>query len=113
MRILWFNWRDILNSEGGGAEVFTHEVMERLAKRGHEMTLFTSKFKGCQLNENINGVTIIREGNKYTVYKKAENYLKAYKHNYDLIIDEVSTRPFFTPVRERETSNCCNPSARS
>ena len=97
MRILWLNWRDIKNPEAGGAEVVTHEVMERLAKRGHEMTLFTASFKGCQLNENINGVRVIREGNKYTVYKKAENYLKAYKDHYDFIFDEVNTRPFFTP----------------
>ena len=104
MRILWFNWRDIRNPEAGGAEVYTHEVMKRLAKRGHEMTLFTSRFKGCQLNENINGVDIIREGNKYTVYRKAKNYSKAYEHHYDLIIDEINTRPFFIPkfVREKQ-----------
>ena len=102
MRILWLNWRDIKNPEAGGAEVITHEVMERLAKRGHQMTLFTASFKGCQLNENINGVDIIREGNKYTVYKKAENYLKAYKHNYDLIFDEINTRPFFAPKFARQ-----------
>lgn len=97
MRILWFNWRDIRNPEAGGAEVITHEVMERLVKKGHEMTLFTARFKGCELNENINGVDIIREGNKYTVYKRSQDYLKAYKHNYDLVIDEINTRPFFTP----------------
>jgi glycosyltransferase involved in cell wall biosynthesis len=104
MRILWFNWRDILNPDAGGAEVFTHEVMKRLTKRGYHMTLFTSRFKGCQLNENIDGVDIIREGNKYTVYKQARNYLKAYKHHYDVIIDEINTRPFFTPnfVREKQ-----------
>lgn len=97
MRVLWFNWRDILNPEAGGAEVYTHEIMKRLAKRGHEMTLFTSRFKGCQLNENIDGVDVIREGNKYRVYLKAKNYLKAYKHHYDLIFDEINTRPFFVP----------------
>jgi glycosyltransferase involved in cell wall biosynthesis len=97
MRILWFNWRDIRNPEAGGAEVFTHEVMKRLANRGCEMTLFTSRFKGCQLNETINGIDIIREGNKYTVYKEAKNYLKTYKHHHDLIIDEINTRPFLTP----------------
>lgn len=97
MRILWLNWRDTLNPEAGGAEVFTHEVMKRLAGRGHEMVLFTSRFKGCSLNENIHGVDIIREGNKYTVYKQAKNFLKAYNHHYDLIIDEINTRPFFVP----------------
>ncbi|HEX5977017.1 MAG TPA: glycosyltransferase family 4 protein [Nitrososphaeraceae archaeon] len=102
MRILWFNWRDIRNPEAGGAEVFTHEVMKRLANRGCEMTLFTSRFRDCQLNENINGVDIIREGNKYTVYKEAKNYLKAYKDHYDVIIDEINTVPFFVPKSVRE-----------
>lgn len=104
LHILWFNWRDILNPEAGGAEVYTHEVMKRLAKMGYHMTLFTSSFKGCQLNENIDGVDVIREGNKYTVYKHAQKYLKAYKHHYDLIIDEINTRPFLTPkfVREKQ-----------
>src|SRR5215210_9011228 len=97
MRILWFNWRDIRNPEAGGAEVFTHEVMKRLVKRGYEMTLFTSRFKACQVNENIDGIDIIREGNKYTVYKEAKNYLKTYEHHYDLILDEINTRPFLTP----------------
>jgi glycosyltransferase involved in cell wall biosynthesis len=96
MHILWFNWRDILNPEAGGAEVFTHEVMKRLTKRGYDITLFTSRFEECQLNENIDGIDVIREGNKYTVYRQAKKYLKAYKHHYDLIIDEINTRPFFT-----------------
>ena len=97
MRILCFNWRDIQNPGAGGAEVFTHEIMKRLAKRGHEMTLFNSRFKGSQLNEKIDEVDIIREGNKYTVYKEAKNYLQVYAHHYNLVIDEINTRPFFTP----------------
>jgi glycosyltransferase involved in cell wall biosynthesis len=97
MRVLWFNWKDIRNPEAGGAEVYTHEIMKRLAKRGYDMTLFTSRFKGSQMNENINGVEIIREGNKYTVYKEAKNYVKAYKHHYDVMIDEINTMPFFIP----------------
>lgn len=104
MRILWFNWRDILNPEAGGAEVFTHEVMKRLAKMGYHMTLFTSRFNGCELNQNIDGVDVVREGNKYSVYEHAKRYLKAYKHHYDLIIDEINTRPFLTPkfVRDKQ-----------
>ena len=102
MRILWFNWRDIRNPEAGGAEVYTHEIMRRLIKRGYNMTLFTSRFKGCQLNETIDGVDIIREGNKYTVYKQAKKYLQTYSHHYDLIVDEINTVPFFVPKVVRE-----------
>ncbi|MDQ3902424.1 MAG: glycosyltransferase family 1 protein, partial [Thermoproteota archaeon] len=56
--------------------------MKRLAKRGYEMTLFTSQFKNCQLNETLDGVDVIRDGNHYTVYRQAERYLKAYKQLY-------------------------------
>ncbi len=41
--------------------------------RGLQMTLFTSRIKGCQLNENITRMDIIREGNKYIVFKEAKN----------------------------------------
>jgi hypothetical protein len=41
----------IRNPESGDTYILSHEVMKKLAKRGHEMTLFTSRFKACQLNE--------------------------------------------------------------
>jgi glycosyltransferase involved in cell wall biosynthesis len=98
MRILWFNWRDIRNPDSGGAEVFTHEIMRRLAEKGHQMTLFTARFPNCHPNENIDGVDIIREGGKYTVYSKAKKYYRIYHRHYDLVVDEINTRPFLTPT---------------
>jgi hypothetical protein len=76
------------------------------------MTLFTSRFKGCQLNENIDGVDVIREVNKSTVYKHAKKYLKAYKQHYEPIIDEINTRQIsYSQVCQRKVSNGSNPSA--
>ena len=94
LRILWFNWRDIKHPEAGGAEVFTHEVMHRLVKKGYYPTLFTEKFLNGLPNEEINGVNIIRDGGKYTVYNKARCYYNRYKDNYDFVIDEINARPF-------------------
>lgn len=97
VRVLWLNWRDIKNPEAGGAEVFTHEVMRRLVKKGYEMTLFTSHFLNAPKNERIDGINIIRDGGKYTVYSKARNYCKEHVKIYDLVIDEINVRPFLTP----------------
>ena len=98
VKVLWFNWRDIKNPAAGGAEVLTHEVMKRLAKKNHyEMTLFTAQFPNCLETENVDGITIIRSGNRYTVYYKAISYYKKYKDKYDLIIDEINIKPFLTP----------------
>ena len=95
MDILIFNWKDVKNPNAGGAEVYTHEIMRRLADRGHNVALFTSKFKGCTASEVVDGVEIIREGNSYTVYLKARNFCKKHSHKYDVVIDEINTRPFF------------------
>ena len=96
MRILWFNWRDIKHPEAGGAEVFTHEVMLRLARMGYNMTLFCPSFPNALKREIIDGVEIIRSGGKYTVYKKAQQFYKMNKDNYDFIIDEINAKPFLS-----------------
>lgn len=99
MKILIFNWRDIKNPEAGGAEVFTHEIAKRLVKKGNEVTLFTSEFSGCKKEEVFEGVRIVRAGGKYSVYIKAKDYYKKYfsKEDYDVVVDEINTIPFFTP----------------
>jgi hypothetical protein len=55
MRILWY-WRDIKHPDAGGAEVFTHEVMRRLTKKGYDITLFTERFSNGLQFEYIDGV---------------------------------------------------------
>ena len=99
LKILWFNWRCWLNPAMGGAEVFTRENAVRWVKAGHEVTLFTSEFKGCKKDEIVDGVRIVRDGGKYSVYWKAkEYYVKRFsKENHDVVIDEINTRPFLTP----------------
>ncbi len=96
--ILIYNWRDIKNPDAGGAEVFTHENAKRWVERGHSVTLFTSRFPGCIKKEIIDGVNIIRDGGKYTVYLKAREYYKKFlKGKFDIIIDEINSVPFLTP----------------
>lgn len=97
MRILWFNWRDIKNPDAGGAEIFTHEIMVRLAKKGYDLTLFAAKIPNYIDHEVIDGVKIIRGGGKYSVYTRAKQHYDKYKNNYDLVIDENNTRPFLSP----------------
>ena len=97
MRIVWFNWRDIKNPDAGGAEVFTHEVMTRLAKMGHEITLFCPLFPNAKSKEKIDGIEIIRSGGTFTVYLKAKQFYKRNSNHYDLVVDEINGRPFLSP----------------
>jgi glycosyltransferase involved in cell wall biosynthesis len=82
----------------GGAEVFTREVTKRMVEQGHEITLFTSEFPNCKKEEVVDDVRIVRSGGRYTVYWEAKkHYVKRFsKEGYDVVIDEINTRPFFT-----------------
>ncbi|MEL4304537.1 glycosyltransferase family 4 protein [Methanococcoides sp. LMO-2] len=97
MNILIFNWRDTKNPAAGGAEVFTQEIAKRLVAQGHEISLFTSAFDGCKNNEIVDGVQIIRSGNRYSVYLKAKQYYKKHAGEFDIVVDEINTRPFMSP----------------
>lgn len=97
MNILIYNWRDIKNPASGGAEVLTHEIAKRLVLKGHKITLFTSAFAGCNKNESIDGVDIIRSGGRFTVYLNAPKFYKKHAGEYDVVVDEINTRPFMTP----------------
>jgi len=91
----------------GGAEVFTHEILKRWAEAGHDITLFTSKFKDCREEDVSDGIRILRQGGRYSVYRKAKKFYGEFfsREGYDIIIDEINTRPFFTPrfIEGRET----------
>jgi len=103
LRIAWFNWRCIKHPEAGGAERFTHEVARRLAGKGYEVTLVTSRPEGLPVEEEIEGYRVLRAGGKYTVYMKArKTYLERLRGKVDLVIDEINTLPFFTVKYARE-----------
>jgi glycosyltransferase involved in cell wall biosynthesis/O-antigen/teichoic acid export membrane protein len=102
LRILFLNWRDIANPEAGGAEVFTHEVARRWVEQGHEVSLLTSRFSECSPTETIDGVRIrrigrLRSGSFHILAQRELARLRG----FDLVIDEVNTIPFLTPLWRR------------
>lgn len=100
MKILIFNWQDIKNPLGGGAEVHLHQIFSRIAKKGHAVTLYCSAFKNAPREEIIDGINIIREGGRYLFnYKVPFRYFQKFrKENFDIIIDDMNKIPFFTPL---------------
>jgi glycosyltransferase involved in cell wall biosynthesis len=83
----------------GGAEVFTHEVLKNWVKSGNEVTLFTSDFKDSMEEEVVDGITIVRRGGRLSVYGMAKKFYsnRFSKEGYDVVIDEINTRPFMAP----------------
>jgi glycosyltransferase involved in cell wall biosynthesis/O-antigen/teichoic acid export membrane protein len=99
LRILILNWRDIVNPESGGAEVFTHEVAKRWVEQGHEVSLLTSRFPSGRAMEVIDGVRITRVGRlrRGTYHLMVQRRLAALS-GFDVVLDEINTVPFFTPL---------------
>jgi glycosyltransferase involved in cell wall biosynthesis len=104
MRILLFNWQDIKNPAGGGAEVYLHQIFKRLAAQGHDITLLCSQFSGAPKDDVIDGIRIMRRGNRslfnYSVPIEYERHLR--REHFDIVIDDINKIPFYTPMYIRE-----------
>ncbi len=98
MRILIFNWKDLAHPAAGGAEVYTEGFARELVKRGHTVTLFVSAVAGRSSDEIVEGVRIVRRGGRLGVYREARRFWQNEGEGaFDVVVDEVNTRPFLTP----------------
>jgi glycosyltransferase involved in cell wall biosynthesis len=98
MRILILNWKDLAHPAAGGAEVFTEQVAKELVARGHSVTLFVAAVAGRPSREVVERVEIVRFGGRLGVYRAARRFWsKEGRGAYDVVIDEINTRPFLTP----------------
>jgi len=98
MKILIINWQDIKNPFGGGAEVHLHQIFSRIVKMGNEVTLFCCEIENMPKNEVIDGINVIRHGNRNTFnFGVKKYYLENFAdENFDIVIDDVNKIPFYT-----------------
>ena len=102
--MLIFNWKDLAHPHAGGAEVLTEEVARALVQRGHEVTLFASSVAGRPEREAVEGVEIVRRGGRLGVYREARRFWEEQEaRSFDVVVDEINTRPFLTPHFVRGT----------
>lgn len=80
-----------------------HEIFRRVASMGHDVTLVAHAFKGAPKEEVIDGIKTIRIGNRYLFHYAFKRYYK--KHlagKFDIVVDDISKIPLFTPQYVRE-----------
>jgi glycosyltransferase involved in cell wall biosynthesis len=104
MRILVVNWQDITHPLSGGAEVHLHSIFSRIARRGHDVTLFCSSYPGAKREEVIDGIRIIRRGGRqlFNYRVPLAYFLRFRREHFDVIVDDMNKIPFFTPLYVRE-----------
>jgi glycosyltransferase involved in cell wall biosynthesis len=100
MKILAINWNDLKNPYAGGAEVHLEELLRRLVAFGHDITLFCSAYDGCRSEERVEGVHIIRRGNRYNFNLVAPFYLRKLVKTepFDILVEDINKIPFYTPL---------------
>ncbi|OQX56308.1 MAG: hypothetical protein B5M53_02135 [Candidatus Cloacimonas sp. 4484_209] len=100
MNILVINWQDRLNPFSGGAEIHLHEVFKRIVTYGHRVILLASGFPKADSTENVDGIYVIRKGNRATFNFYVPFAIKKImrKESIDILIEDLNKIPFFTPL---------------
>jgi glycosyltransferase involved in cell wall biosynthesis len=103
LKILAINWEDLKNPQAGGAEVHLQEILKRIARMGHQVTLLCSSFPGAQPTEESDGIRIIRKGSRYNFNLVAPFAFKALlkEQKWDIVIEDINKIPFYTPLYHR------------
>jgi len=99
-KILFLNWQCIKHPLGGGAEVYHHEILKRLATQGHSVTWLCSHYKALAHEETIDGIRIVRTGGRnwfnFAAPAACRRLLKT--KPYDIVIDSINKIPLMTPL---------------
>ncbi len=100
LRILAVNWRDRENPEAGGAETHLHEILERLAARGHAVTLLAAAWRGAAREARYGGLRVLRAGGPLTANWALARLARrlARREAFDVVIEDVNKIPFFLPA---------------
>ena len=102
LRILVLNLRDISSPAAGGAEEHLHQLFRRLAARGHAVTLHCGTYRGARGAEVIDGIRVVRRGNRFTTAAWSILFYLMYRRNFDVIVDYTCQLHFLTPLYVRQ-----------
>jgi len=62
------NWRDPWHPEGGGSELYIHQVAQRMRDSGIQVTWVTARYPGAASDEVVDGIRYVRRGGHLSVY---------------------------------------------
>lgn len=102
MNILFCNWRDTRNPEGGGSERYVENMARGLVADGHRVTIACAMYPGAIRDETVDGVRFTRRGTKLDVYLRTFLAILFGRFgSLDVIVDVQNGLPFFTRLATR------------
>jgi glycosyltransferase involved in cell wall biosynthesis len=105
MKVLFMTSRDITHPEWAGGDVYHFEVAKRLAVLGNEVTMLCGKYSGCENQEEMQGIKIMRiRGGFLRVISNLLAYQKHLRGRQDVIVEEAEgpAGPLFSFLYAKE-----------
>lgn len=100
--VVFCNWRDTTNPEGGGSERYVEHIARGLVRRGCRVTICCAHHDNAPADEIRDGVRFVRRGGKLGVYPRALAGLALRRLGpVDLVVDVQNGLPFFTRLATR------------
>jgi glycosyltransferase involved in cell wall biosynthesis len=100
--VVFLNWRDTSNPEGGGSELYVERIAAGLAARGRPVTMVCAAWPGAPREEYRDGVRILRRGSRLTVYLRAFLlHLGGRIGPHEVVVDVQNGLPFFSVLYAR------------
>ena len=97
--VVFFNWRDTANPEGGGSERYVETMARGLVENGARVTIFCAAHDAAPSDQVVDGVRYVRRGNHLDVYLLGVwNLLLRRFGKVDVIVDVQNGLPFFTRI---------------
>ena len=101
--VVFFNWRDTANPEGGGSERYVETMARGLVEHGARVTIFCAAHDAAPSDEVVDGVRYVRRGDHLEVYLLGVwNLLRRRFGKVDLVVDVQNGLPFFTRLATRK-----------
>jgi glycosyltransferase involved in cell wall biosynthesis len=111
--VLFLNWRDTRNPEGGGSEVYVERIAGELVAAGHRATVLCASHEAAPDDEvTPAGVRMVRRGGRRSVYLWAALTYVAGRLGLgcltrrrfgrpDVVVDVCNGVPFLSPLYSR------------
>jgi len=103
LHVVFLNWRDTTNPEGGGSERYVESVAHALVEAGHRVTIVCAAHVRAPRDEVRHGVRFVRRGSKLGVYPAAAwTILSRRLGSIDVIVDVQNGVPFLSRLLTRQ-----------
>ncbi|WP_235908211.1 glycosyltransferase family 4 protein [Aeromicrobium yanjiei] len=103
MHVLFCNWRDTRNPEGGGSERYVESMARGLVAEGHRVTIACAAHGHAPPDEVVDGIRFVRRGTKLDIYLRTFLALLLGRYGkVDVVVDVQNGLPFFTRLATRK-----------